>query len=167
MHSILSQLLFYSSRCSAAERSWLIFTRVKSTLPMSRHARCSVPLCRPITHSGTCVESPRCRWQPARAGRCREVRSVRSGRQLCCVGTHTSRGPAGQISRTGQGCCFFFVFFCFFEEEVDVLKLRLSAGLTFRRSVITFCANASCSPPILHTRFSTLDEVKPQVSVCK
>lgn len=130
VHSKQSQLLFDSSRCSAAERSRLIFTRVKSTLPMSRHARCSVPLCRPITHSGTCVESPRCRWRPARAGRCREVRSARSGRQLCCVGTHTSRGPAGQISRTGQG--FFFFVVSFFEEEVDVSKLRLTAGLTFR-----------------------------------
>lgn len=86
----------------------------------------------------------------------------------CVVSAHTL--PVDLSSKYhGQDRVFFLVVSVFLKRKWTFLKLRLSVGLTFRRSLITFCADASCSHPVLHTatRFSTLDEVKPQVPVCK
>lgn len=95
----IKELLFYSSRNKHLKRLPVIY-ETKSIFKISVHAVCPTWLSFPITHSGTHAVSLWCRWRPATVDHCREVHSARSGRQLCCVCTHTCHGPVGQTPQT-------------------------------------------------------------------
>lgn len=68
----------------------IFFFKLKQSLFSPTGRRC---VCVCWTHSDIRAEPPSARQQAAKAGRCGEERSARSGHLQCCVCTHTFRGP--------------------------------------------------------------------------
>lgn len=77
-------------RSQRLKRSEGDFFKLKQSLFSPAGKRC---VCICWTHFDIRAEPPSARQRAARAGRCREERSARSDHLLCCVCTHTFRGP--------------------------------------------------------------------------